>query len=271
MHLYRSVRDRKRCPRRSGVHAHGHAGIPGAITHRNIHRSIRAHVNVAVNAAEANVKLLGESDFNAVSNATETHFAAGDKAKAASYATKAVAAAKMPYQISSLLRSPVVKDNKDLLAGVLKAADQVATRAGQEFAGGQHQPRVTISKDARTRIARAVPARHHQRRADDPGIKAAEECDEALDPHREYQQRACSGGGTLGEPAGQCGGAAIEFGKGYRGVLVAAIGQRDIGAVVRLYRRAVAEQGGQRGQGGNNGEVAVSRRRHPPPRLGDWR
>src|SRR2546429_69930 len=84
-----------------------------------------------------------------------------------------------------------------------------------------------------------------------------------VDPDREYQQRACSGGGTLGEPAGQCGGAAIEFGKGYRGVLVAAIGQRDIGAVVRLYRRAVAEQGGQRGQGGNNGEVAVSRRRHP--------
>jgi thiol-disulfide isomerase/thioredoxin len=88
-------------------------------------------LNVAVSAAEANVKLLGETDFNAVSNATETHFAAGDKAKATAYAAKAIAAAKLTYHISSLLNSPVVKDNKELLAEVLKAAEAQLKDAGE--------------------------------------------------------------------------------------------------------------------------------------------
>ncbi len=49
----------------------------------------------------------------------------------------------------------------------------------------------------------------------------------------------------LSEPAGQSSGAAVELGEGDRRLLAAAIGQRDIGAVIGLRRGAVAEQGAQ--------------------------
>ena len=88
-------------------------------------------LSVAVKAAEANVKILGESDFNAVTSAMDTYLAAGESAKANASAVKAIAAAKLPYHISALLRSPIVKDNKELLGGVLKAAETQLKEAGQ--------------------------------------------------------------------------------------------------------------------------------------------
>ncbi len=85
---------------------------------------------VAVQAVEANLKIIGDSDYSALTNAIETHLAVGDSAKAGAYAAKAIAAAKTPFQISRLLESPAVKDNKELLAGVLKAAEAQLKDAG---------------------------------------------------------------------------------------------------------------------------------------------
>ena len=130
---------------------------------------------------------------------------------------------------------------------MLETAGEVAARAGQQLGGGQRQPRAAIGEDAGACIARGLPARHHHRHRNDPGVKAAEERDETLDPHREQQQRAFPREGAAGDLAGQRGGAAVELGEGDRRILLAAIGQRHIGAVVRLHRGAMAEQGGQRG------------------------
>jgi len=90
---------------------------------------------IAIKAAEANLKLLGENDYGAEFSAAETHFAVGDKSKARGHAAKAIGAIDKPYQIPGLLRSEVVKGDKELLGQVLKSAEAALAKAGDSDTG----------------------------------------------------------------------------------------------------------------------------------------
>ena len=160
-----------------------------------------------------------------------------------------------------------VIDGQPFEAGIIEPADEIAAHAGQELLCGQRQARLGIGENAAARIARALPARYHHRNGDNTGIETCKERDEAIDTHRKQQKGACSRLGAFGDTRGEGGGAAVEFGEGNRTSFSAAVGQRDIGAVVGLGCGAMPKQSGQRGQRGNERGVAVSRIRHPVFRL----
>ena len=80
-----------------------------------------------------------------------------------------------------------------------------------------------------------------------PRDQAAEERDDEVEARRKDQQRAIAGAGDVGEPRRERRRGVVQLAKGQRRFLGAAIGQKDVGAIVGLRRGAMLQKRHQRG------------------------
>ena len=132
-------------------------------------------------------------------------------------------------------------DVNEIERGRLETLREIASRRLQ---GGtrQSETRRAVGDDAGARIARPkAPGRHHRHR-DHAGDEAAEEGDDEIEPGREHQERALAALTAVHQLRRKRTGAALELREGQRCLLAAAIGEKDIGALVRLLRGARTQQ-----------------------------
>jgi hypothetical protein len=143
----------------------------------------------------------------------------------------------------------------DLLRGVnadeverarLEALREIAS-GGVQGGARQGEARPAVGDDAGARIPRSqAPWRHH-RHCDHAGDEAAEKRHDEIEPGRKHQKRALAGLSATHELRRKRIGAPLELREGERRLLAAAVGEKDIGALVRLLGSPRAQKLDHRG------------------------